>query len=60
VLLERSLFAAIGEVRGDTGARALLAAPELAVVEVPCDDVADPLDVDSPEDLAVAEAMLAS
>ena len=56
VLLERELFAAIATLRGDAGARGLLAG--LPVADVPCDDVGDPLDVDRPEDLRVAELRL--
>jgi nicotine blue oxidoreductase len=58
VVLERRLFAAVGTLAGDAGARSLLAAGR--VVAVPCDDVADPLDVDTPADLRLAEQALAS
>ena len=37
---------------GDTGARAWLRAHPDRVVAVPCDDVADPVDVDTPADLS--------
>jgi len=47
VLLERALFPAVAELRGDTGARELLRA---GVVEVACDADAV-LDVDTPADL---------
>jgi len=57
VVLERGLFAAIGRLEGDAGARSLLAAGR--TVAVPCEDVADPLDVDSPADLRAAERALA-
>lgn len=57
VLIERRLFAAIAGLRGDTGARELLAAARTR--ELPCDDVADPLDVDSVADLRAAEQALA-
>jgi CTP:molybdopterin cytidylyltransferase MocA len=60
VVLERALLGRVREIRGDTGARELLAAAGHDVVEIPCDDVADPLDVETVHDLAVAEAMLAS
>lgn len=56
VLIERRLFAAIAGLRGDTGARELLAAARTR--ELPCDDVADPLDVDSVADLRAAEQAL--
>ena len=47
IVLERSLFAAVRELRGDEGARSLLrdARP------VPCDGLGRPDDVDTPEDL---------
>ncbi len=57
VLIERRLFAAIAELEGDVGARELLAAARTR--ELPCDDIADPLDVDSPADLQLAEQALA-
>jgi molybdenum cofactor cytidylyltransferase len=53
VLLERPLFEAVTSLRGDAGARSLLGGVE--VVEVACEDVADPLDVDVPEDIGLAE-----
>jgi molybdenum cofactor cytidylyltransferase len=58
VLLERRLFADVAMLSGDAGARHLLAERADAVVEVFCDDVADPLDVDRPEDLRAAELRL--
>lgn len=58
VLIERCLFAAIADLSGDSGARELLAATRTR--PVPCDDVANPLDVDSPADLRLAEQALAS
>lgn len=57
VALERRIFAGVGTLRGDAGARSLLAAGQVAAV--PCDDVADPLDVDTPADLRRAEQALA-
>ena len=49
VLLERSLFDAVHDLRGDTGARAVLGSAR--VVDVPCDGLGDPADVDTPDDL---------
>jgi molybdenum cofactor cytidylyltransferase len=58
VLIERSLFVAVAGLTGDRGARALLTADRTR--EVACDDVADPLDVDSRADLRAAEQALSS
>ena len=49
VLLERALFAELRALRGDTGARAVLA--EAAVRDVRCDGLGDAYDVDAAEDL---------
>src|SRR5215213_11261049 len=49
VLLERSLFAAVSDLRGDTGARELLRGARVA--DVPCDGLGDDSDVDTPDDL---------
>lgn len=49
VLLSRALFAAVAELSGDQGARRLLEEAGEAVVEVPLDDPAIALDVDTPE-----------
>ncbi len=54
VLLERELLPRMLELRGDAGARSVL--DEVAVREVPCDDVADATDIDTPEDLRALEA----
>lgn len=56
VLLERTLFASVAELRGDEGARSLLTGD--GVAGVACEDVADPLDVDTPADLERAAARL--
>jgi nicotine blue oxidoreductase len=52
VLIAREHFAEVGALaQGDVGARPFLRAhPELVTV-VPCDDVGDPADIDTPEDL---------
>ncbi|MDQ4128376.1 MAG: nucleotidyltransferase family protein [Actinomycetota bacterium] len=45
------------EMSGDRGARAFLARHRELVTEVPCDDVADPTDVDTVEDLRRLEEL---
>jgi CTP:molybdopterin cytidylyltransferase MocA len=50
VLLERSLFPALRALRGDVGARDVLR--DANVIDVPCDGLGDPRDVDTPADLA--------
>ena len=59
VLFGRALFAAVARLEGDEGARRLLreAAPD-RVAEVPFDDVAVTLDIDTPDDLAAARKLL--
>jgi nicotine blue oxidoreductase len=37
---------------GDVGARPFLAAHPELITPVPCDDIADPADIDTPADLA--------
>jgi molybdenum cofactor cytidylyltransferase len=49
VLIERSLFDQVRDLRGDTGARDLLSSARVA--EVACDGLGDPADVDVPGDL---------
>ena len=44
------------ELSGDEGARGFLRRHPERVTEVPCDDVADPADVDTIEDLRRLEA----
>ena len=56
VLLGRRLLDRVPGLRGDVGARGLLADAELA--PVPCDDVGQPTDVDTPEGLAEIERRL--
>lgn len=58
VLIEQRLFTAVAGLRGGAGARSVLAAERTR--EVPCDDVADPLDVDSVADLRAAEQAFGS
>lgn len=53
ILLERSLLESVPDLCGDVGARELLADAEL--VEVPCEDVSDATDVDTPSRLAELE-----
>ena len=50
VLIERALFPAVLELRGDTGARDVLRGAN--VREVPCDGLGDPGDVDTPADIS--------
>jgi len=54
VLLGRPLFEAVAELRGDLGARDLLARVETALV--PCDDHPAPADVDTPAQLDALRA----
>jgi CTP:molybdopterin cytidylyltransferase MocA len=49
VLIARSLWPRIGELRGDVGARALM--DRVPVTEVDCTDTGSPADVDTPADL---------
>jgi molybdenum cofactor cytidylyltransferase len=51
VLLSRALFAAVARLSGDQGARRLLDEAGDAIVEVPLDDPAIAIDVDTPEAL---------
>lgn len=51
VLLARELFAAVARLSGDQGARRLLYEAGEAVIDVPFDDPAIALDVDTPEAL---------
>lgn len=55
-LIERELFAAVGELDGDRGARELF--EDMPVALIPCDDVASALDVDAPEDLAAVAELI--
>lgn len=48
-LFERELFPRLLELSGDLGARELLS--EVGAIEVPCDGLGSPLDVDTPADL---------
>jgi nicotine blue oxidoreductase len=53
VLLARSTWAEVARLaEGDVGARQYLAAHPELVTPVPCDDIADPADIDTPADLA--------
>lgn len=49
VLLGRQVWAAASQLRGDAGAKQLMATR--TVTEVPCDDTGDPFDIDTPTDL---------
>ncbi len=61
VLFSRGVWPMLGrELSGDEGARRFVRRyPEL-VTEVPCEDVADPLDVDTVEDLQRLEGIVTS
>jgi nicotine blue oxidoreductase len=60
-LFAREVWPLLGsEMSGDRGARAVLARHPELVTEVPCDDVADPADVDTVEDLQRLEKGLAA
>jgi CTP:molybdopterin cytidylyltransferase MocA len=54
VLLARVHWSEALALEGDEGARALFR--RLGVIEVPCDGTGDPVDVDTPDDLARVEA----
>ncbi|WP_449065090.1 nucleotidyltransferase family protein [Planomonospora algeriensis] len=52
VLIAREHFAEVARLaEGDVGARPFLRAHPGLVVEVPCDDLGDPADIDTPADL---------
>jgi molybdenum cofactor cytidylyltransferase len=56
VLLGKQLLGRVTGLEGDVGARGLLAQAEMEAV--PCDDVGEPTDVDTPEALAQIEHRL--
>jgi CTP:molybdopterin cytidylyltransferase MocA len=57
VLLDRVVFAEVAaSAVGDRGARAWLRTHPDLVTAVPCDDTGDALDIDTPDDLAIALA----
>jgi molybdenum cofactor cytidylyltransferase len=59
VLLGRTLFAALAPLEGDEGARRLLREAAFdRVAEVPFDDAAVALDIDTPDDLIAARKLL--
>ena len=49
VLIDRALFPAVADLRGDTGARRLLRAAGDAVVEIAVEDEAVTFDIDTPD-----------
>lgn len=57
VVLEAPVLARVPELRGDVGARVLL--EDRRCVLVPCEDVADPVDVDTPEQLRALQRAVA-
>jgi len=54
VLFDRALFPQLEEVRGDVGAKSVVARNEAKVVEVDVDDEGVALDIDTPDDYAAA------
>jgi nicotine blue oxidoreductase len=57
VLIAREHFEEVaGLATGDTGARPFLRAHPELVVTVACDDIGDPADIDTPEDLSALRA----
>ncbi len=56
VVLERALFARVRRLRGDVGARAVLS--DARVLDVPCDGLGLPDDVDTPEQLEATARLL--
>ena len=52
MLLERALFAKVGELRGDQGARGLLAGARVRLVA--CDGLGADADIDTPSQLLSA------
>ncbi|MEU4403303.1 nucleotidyltransferase family protein [Streptosporangium sp. NPDC023963] len=57
VLIAREHFGEVARLAtGDAGARPFLRAHPELVVAVPCDDVADPADIDTPADLSALRA----
>ncbi|GAA3153417.1 nucleotidyltransferase family protein [Planomonospora alba] len=58
VLIAREHFAEVARLAvGDAGARPFLRAHPELVVEVPCDGLGDPADIDTPADLAKLSAL---
>ncbi|HEY7483018.1 MAG TPA: nucleotidyltransferase family protein [Streptosporangiaceae bacterium] len=61
VLIAAEHFAAVSESAvGDAGARSFLRDHTELVTKVPCDDIAAPDDIDTPEDLAALRTRLAA
>ena len=58
VVLEAALFADAIALEGDAGARVLFEGPGSEVLEVPCEDVASGLDVDTVDALREVERVL--
>lgn len=59
VLLARSLFASVAGLRGDQGAKRLLAEPRIEGRIIPIQDPTLVLDIDTPEDLQLAKEIIA-
>lgn len=55
--LGRGLFAAVAALEGDKGARGLIACAGKNLLEVPLDDPAIEIDIDTPDDLRLLQAI---
>ncbi len=60
VLIGRALFAELAELRGDTGARPLLAKHQASIVEFDARQHRTPIDLDTPDDIERARRLCTS
>lgn len=58
VLLSKALFGGVSELKGDNGAKSIVKANEKFLREVEVDDIGIIMDVDTPDDLRIAELTL--